>query len=309
MTTSYSPQSSVPGSPLPGDDDLWAGATSVWENHQGVYVQHAPLIFGQSRAMTGTNVVEQEWLRWRLRGNLDLHPMRWRGYCTPSGGGTPRVLLRCGTATAAANVSGTGWLDVDVTPVAGGVQDCIMYGDASGVGVTLDVAACMARLVPSSRTTKQASGWIGDDEEPDAADAAVNIEYLDRLERGPLLIARDRPHCVTAVNPKIATSYGAKSITDWLGGNSSSTDIVGHALMPKVDDRPRRFIVDCYVAQSAAGTCVAELSIGSWRWQIPATGSWQSAEVVLPPEPLPIVASVTASGLWAQFQGVQVWRI
>lgn len=309
MASTYDPNVHVAESPLAGNADFIAAAGGVWENHEAIYATHAPPILATGRTMTDTNVSVKEWMRWRVRGNLDLHTVRWRAHLTPAGG-TPSVFVRVGTAQTAANVTGAGWLNVDVTPVAGGVQDCLMLCDAPAPGLSLTGEAALVRLVPVARVTRQASGYVGDDEAPDDALVATSVEHLDRLERGPLLTARDRPACVFGIAPKIDSTMGAKSAAEWVAGNTTNTDIAGHGVMPAVDERPRRYIIDAFVAQSAAGTCAAELRVGSWRWQIPATGSWQAIEVVLPVGPLPVVGAVTAEvGVWAQFQGVQIWRL
>lgn len=308
MSGTYVPMPAIPGAPLAANDaDVWTGSKSIWENHEAIYVQHAPRVQACARSISDTNV-SRSWLRWRLRGNLDLHPLRWRAYLTPSGG-TPTVTLSVGTATTTGNVSGTGWLNVDVTPVAGDVQDCLLSVSA-GVGVSLTHDSSIAHLVPSARISRQASGYIGDDEDPDDTNVAINVEHIDRLERGPILIAKDRPHCVLGVSPKLAAVWGGKGITEWLGGNTTSSDVIGHAMMPRVDTRARRYIVDAFVATDTGAQVPCEVRVGAWRWQIPACGSWQSTTVILPPGPLPVSATVTTgAGIWAQLQGLQIWRL
>lgn len=307
MASLYDPNDHDSGAPMAGNANFWATARGLWENHEAVYATSAPPILTSARVMTGTNVSEA-WKRWRLRGNRDLHPMRWRGHLTPSGG-TPTVTVSVGTASTTSNVSGTGWLDVDVTPVAAEVQDCLLSMSA-GVGVTLTLASAAVRLVPSARVARQASGWIGDDEVTDADDFPVCVEHVDRLERGPLLIARDRPLCVFDIAPKIDTTMGAKNVAEWVGGNTTSTDIMGRGLMPRVDERPRRYVIDAYVARVGSADAAVTIGVGAFRWEVPALGSWQSVEVVLPAEDHDVVASVAADvGTWCQVQGLQIWRM
>lgn len=305
----YTPNIYSALAPLAGNASFYVGTASdgLWENHDGIYTGFTPPIACFAHPVTATNVTDQVLARWRVRGNVDKQPVRaW--IRASNAAGTPTMRMLVGDQFSGANsVTADALYNLDVTPSNGsGVQDCVLYGTA-GVGVTLTMKGGHVQLVPGAPSGLMPCGYTADDEQPDTAGWPINVEYLDRLLRAPLLLARERPVCVASHHAD--PSGGTKSLVGWIGGNSTAVDIAGYGLLPRVDEAPRRYIVDAYVEQTAAGACAAELRIGAWKWSIPSIGGWSSTEVVLPPGPLPIVAAVTATaGVFGRFTALQVWR-
>lgn len=297
--------------PMPGFDAAANAYATIAENHGLLYEMHVPSIFESSREMVSTSSALDPVARFRVRGNVDRHPIvvRFRADVV----GVPKtVRLIVGDVVGSpVAISSSGTYEVTATPSEGGVQDCVIAAVVPGAN-PLTLSRLRAYLVPSS-SGRQRSGWVPDDQLADG-DLPIAVEHIERWRNGPVQIAGDRPSClmshVTRITPSGASIPG-KYWSEWMVTDRTYTSIVGRALVPRADTRPRRYVIDAWVNRFAGSADVtAELQIGGWSWVVPAINAWASVEVELPPGPHDVRAALLpGASTSAKFETVQIWRV
>lgn len=229
--------------------------------------------------------------------------------------GLPSVVaLAGGAALVQVNVTSPTFIKHTLTSAPANDDEEWTITGLAAAGDTLEVASMVAYWVastPSSRAypsgfRRAETGW-------DKDDVAVSTELAARLLNGPVAIAKDRPACVFShlwrANATAAafTKYGDVDYSAW--GTESATEVVmvGAGRVPASDIRPRPYIVTYYLRSSASST--GSIRIGAAVYPVTANG-WQSFQIELSPVDVDIIATIDAqaSGEWAYFESVQVWR-
>ena len=296
--------------PVPGNAAEYATMTA---NHDELYLMHAPSIWEHSRPVAGfPGIGTHTLLRWRLRGNLDRRALRTRIYA--SGVSSPTIRAVVGDVTGSwSTVGAAAWHTLDITPsTRSGLLDCKLEASVPGGG-SVELERGLSHILPSSPDLVNASGWVQDDGLATSG-GAIAVEHVERLRNGPVQLAADRPHCLFGFVSRVlsyGTSLPGKYTTEWSVDNQTFASVVGRGWMARGDRRPRRYIVDAYVARfSGSASVVAELQIGGWTWSVPVVDQWASVEVELPPGPHEITASIIpGASTGAKFDAVQVWRL
>jgi hypothetical protein len=295
--------------PVPGTAAEYATMT---DNHGELYALHAPSVWEHSRPVAGfPGIGTHTLLRWRLRGNMDRHPLRTRLYC--SGTSSPTIRSVVGDVTGGWSTPGAAtWHTLDVTPSAGGVQDCKLEASVAGGGA-LELTRGLSHLAVGAASLVNRSGWVQDDGLATAG-GPIAVEHVERLRNGPVQLAADRPACLFGFVSRVlpyGTALGGKYTTEWSIDNQTFASVVGRGWMPRGDRRARRYVIDAFVSRFyGSAAVVAEVQIGGWSWSIPVVDQWVSVEVELPPSPQEITASIIpGAATGAKFDCLQVWRV
>lgn len=289
----------------------YSGYAGVVVNHNEVYEQTAPAVVDVRVGITGAAAVTNETvLRWRVRGNLDLQPVRVRVRAVATGG-TATITADVGGTTGTASVTVDAWYTINITPPLGGLVGCSLRFTTPG-GVSLDITRLQCHLVPSAPAAgRLTSGFVRKDSATlYAGNEPIASEHVSRLLAGAVYVARERPACPAQHLVRTNTS-GTKSFQNWQGYNSAANQFIGRLRLTATASRI--FVVDVYTLESASGA-TASITIGAAELAITnmggSSGTWTSAAFELPAGEHEIRAVIAAGGgaAAARIATLQVWR-
>ena len=169
----------------------------ILENHQEVQFSYAPPVIDQYLRFNVTSTTHAQRVFFKVRGNAALHPIRLRVYArATTGTGTVRILSDANSNDVTINTAGFSWFTVNVTPTAADSSCAISVRVTTG-GDSMDIGAVQAYITPV--TGVDVSGWVDVKSSVwGVADAQVPSRVVEDLLNGVVLVARDRPFCLTS---------------------------------------------------------------------------------------------------------------
>jgi hypothetical protein len=283
--------------------------TTIIDNHLEVQETYAPPFVDQYLRFNVTSTTHAERVHFMARGNAALHPIRLRVYArATTGTGTVRLLSDANSNDVTINTAGFSWFTVDVTPTAADSECAISVRVTSG-GHSMDIGAVQAYLVPASGA--DVTGWVGVKSSVwGVADAQVPSRVVEDLLNGVVLVARDRPFCLTSRVSDTLVAVSGKTAEAWGASNSASWQTVGRLAMPMPLAGSQQCTLDAYVTRSG-GTATVEIGVGAaLRWQFSAAADgWYTTTLRVPESPSQVYASIISGvGNDAAIRSFQIHR-
>ena len=281
----------------------------IIENHQEVQFSYAPPFIDQYLRFNVTSTTHAQRVHFMARKNAALHPIRLRVYArATTGTGTVRILSDANSADVTINTTSFAWYTVNVTPTAADSECAISVRVTTG-GHSMDIGAVQAYLTPV--TGVDVSGWVDVKSAVwGAANAQVPSRVVEDLYNGVVLVARDRPFCLTSRVSDTAVAISGKTSEAWGADNSARWQTVGRLAMPMPLVGSQQCTLDAYVTRSG-GAATVEIGVGaSTRWQFSAAADgWYTTTLRVPESPSQVYASIISGvGNSAAIRSFQIFR-